>query len=168
MLDTCSTLFQNYRKLAEVACRAFAGEPVDVVITTGEIDPASLTAPANVRVERFVPHSPVLDRAACVVCHAGMGITQKALAHGVPVVAVPFGRDQPEVSRRVEVARAGVRLPARKLGPERLRESVRRAMELRPGAQRMAAAFASAGGARAAAAVLEGIVPAGIASQARA
>ena len=54
----------------------------------------------------------VLDRAVCVVCHAGMGITQKALAHGVPVVAVPFGRDQPEVARRVEVAGAGVRLPA--------------------------------------------------------
>ena len=38
-------------------------------------------------------------------------------AHGAPVVAIPFGRDQPEVARRVEVARAGVRLPAHKLTP---------------------------------------------------
>ena len=29
-----------------------------------------------------------------------MGATQKALAHGVPVCAVPFGRDQFEVARR--------------------------------------------------------------------
>ena len=155
VLVTCSTLFQNDRKLAQVACEAFDGEPLDAVITTVEIDPTSFTPPANVRIERFVPHSPVLDRAACVVCHAGMGITQKALAHGVPVVAVPFGRDQPEVARRVEVAHAGVRLPAGKLTPPRLREAVRAAIDLRPGAQRMASAFAAAGGPTAAADALE-------------
>lgn len=158
VLVTCSTLFQNDRRLAEVACQAFATEPLDVVVTTADIDPASLSPPPNVRVERFVPHTPVLDHAACVVCHAGMGITQKALAHGVPVVAVPFGRDQPEVSRRVEVAHAGVRLPARGLTPQRLRDSVRQAMQLTPGAQRIAAAFAAAGGAPAAADALESLV----------
>ena len=113
VLVTCSTLFQNDRRLVEVVCSAFAGEPFDVVVTTADVDPSGLDAPTNVHIERFVPHSPVLERAACVVCHAGMGITQKALAHGVPVVAVPFGRDQPEVARRVEVAGAGVRLPVR-------------------------------------------------------
>jgi MGT family glycosyltransferase len=128
---------------------------VDVVITTADIDPATLNPPANVRVERFVPHSPVLDRAACVVCHAGMGITQKALAHGVPVVAVPFGRDQPEVARRVEVAQAGIRLPARRLDPARLRGAVKHAMHLTAGAQRIAAAFNAAGGPAAAADALE-------------
>ena len=122
VLVTCSTLFQNDRKIPQIACEAFDGEPLDAVITAVEIDPAGFTPPANVRIERFVPHSPVLDRAACVVCHAGMGISQKAFAHGVHVVAVPFGRDQPEVARRVEVARAGVRLPASKLTPTRLRE----------------------------------------------
>ena len=155
VLVTCSTLFQNDRRLAEVACRAFAREPLDVVITTGDVDPATLTPPANVRVERFLPHSPVIARAACVVCHAGMGITQKALAHGVPVVAVPFGRDQPEVARRVEVAQAGVRLPAGRLTPQRLRASVAHAQRLAPGARAIAAAFAAAGGAPAAATALE-------------
>jgi UDP:flavonoid glycosyltransferase YjiC (YdhE family) len=89
-----------------------------------------------------------------------MGITQKALAHGVPVVAVPFGRDQPEVARRVEVAGAGVRLPKGQLTPARLRTAVRRAMELRPGAERIQAAFATAGGAKAAAGAIESLVPA--------
>jgi MGT family glycosyltransferase len=157
VLVTCSTLFQNDVRLAETACRAFADQPYDVVITTGDIDPATLPAPPNVRVERYVAHSPVLDRAECVVCHAGMGITQKALAHGVPVVAVPFGRDQPEVARRVEVARAGVRLPVRRLDPERLLEAVGRARLLSPGAARVAAGFAAAGGAPAAADALEGL-----------
>jgi UDP:flavonoid glycosyltransferase YjiC (YdhE family) len=49
----------------------------------------------------------VLDRAACAVTHGGMGATQKALAHGVPVCVVPFGRDQLEVARRVRTAGAG-------------------------------------------------------------
>ena len=92
-----------------------------------------------------------------MVCHAGMGITQKALAHGVPVVAVPFGRDQPEVARRVEFARAGVRLPARRLSPQRLRASVEQARTLAPGAQRIADAFRTAGGPGAAADTLEGL-----------
>ena len=155
VLVTCSTLFQNDRKIAQIACEAFDGEPLEAVITTVEIDPASFRAPPNVRIQRFVPRSPVLEHAACVVCHAGMGITQKALAHGVPVVAVPFGRDQPEVARRVEVAGAGVRLPARKLTSRRLREAVRDAIKLRPGAEHLAAAFARTGGPAAAADALE-------------
>lgn len=159
VLVTCSTLFQNDRKLADVASRAFAGLSLDVVITTAEIDPASLTGAPNVHIERFVPHRAVLERAACLVCHAGMGSTQKALAHGVPVVAVPFGRDQPEVARRLEVAEAGVRLPARRLDPPRLRAAVEQAMSLRPGARRIAQAFAGAGGAAAAADALAALAP---------
>jgi MGT family glycosyltransferase len=161
VLVTCSTLFQNDRRLVEAVCLAFAGEPFDVAVTTADVDPAGLDAPANVRIERFLPHELLLRRAVCVVCHAGMGITQKALAHGVPVVAIPFGRDQPEVARRVEVAGAGVRLPVRRLTPERLREAVRRATDQRAGAERIAAAFARAGGAAAAADAIEGLISAG-------
>ena len=160
VLVTCSTLFQNDRRLAEVAAAALARAPFDVVLTTADVDPSGLSAASNVRVERFLPHAPLLERAACVVCHAGMGITQKALAHGVPVVAIPFGRDQPEVARRVETAGAGVRLPARRLTSERLREAVQQAIERRRGAERIAAAFADAGGAAAAAQVLEELLPA--------
>jgi MGT family glycosyltransferase len=155
VLVTCSTAFQNDVRLAEAACAAFDGQPFDVVLTTAEVDVSRLRVPANVRVERFVPHAPVLDQAVCTVCHAGMGITQKSLAHGVPVVAVPFGRDQPEVARRVEVAGAGVRLPARRLTPERLRQAVHAAIDRRAGAEGVAAAFRAAGGAPAAADALE-------------
>jgi UDP:flavonoid glycosyltransferase YjiC (YdhE family) len=76
-----------------------------------------------------------------------MGATQKALAHGVPVCVVPFGRDQFEVARRVEVARCGTRLPAKKLSAERLRMKVREAITMTDGAKRVAAGFAATGGA---------------------
>jgi UDP:flavonoid glycosyltransferase YjiC (YdhE family) len=75
-----------------------------------------------VRVERFVAHGPVLERAAAVVTHSGMGIVQKAIAAGVPIAAVPFGRDQPEVARRVVEAGAGVQLRTKDLSPEELVE----------------------------------------------
>lgn len=158
VLVTCSTLFQNDRRIVEVVCEAFAGEPLEVVVTTGDVDPSGLEPPSNVRIERFIPHTPVIERAACVVCHAGMGITQKSLSHGVPVVAVPFGRDQPEVARRVEVAGAGVRLPLRRLGADQLRKSVHDAISCRPGAERLAQAFGNAGGPAAAADALEHLV----------
>ena len=155
VLVTCSTEFQNDGKLVRMALEALAGEDVEVVVTTAGVDPASFTPTPNARVERFVPHRPVLERAACVICHGGMGITQKALASGVPVCVVPFGRDQFEVARRVEVAGAGSRLPASRLRPERLRSAVREAMGKKDGAERIAAAFASAGGPRAATEALE-------------
>ncbi len=71
---------------------------------------------------------------------------------------MPFGPDQPEVARRVEVAQAGVRLPARKLNPARLRAAVRQAIDMRPGAERVAAAFTRTGGAIPAADALEQLV----------
>jgi UDP:flavonoid glycosyltransferase YjiC (YdhE family) len=84
-----------------------------------------------------------------------MGATQKALARGVPVCAVPFGRDQLEVARRVEVSGAGSRLPASRLSPDRLRLKVREALAKAEGAKRVAKAFAAAGGPRAAADAFE-------------
>jgi MGT family glycosyltransferase len=158
LLVNCSTLFQGDRRIVDVACAAFATQPFEVAVTAPNIDPSAFDAPANVHVERFLPHHAVLERASCVVCHAGMGITQKALAHGVPVVAIPFGRDQPEVARRVETAGAGVRLPARRLRPRRLLDAVHQAIALTPGAQRIAHAFAEIDTPTVAANALESLV----------
>jgi UDP:flavonoid glycosyltransferase YjiC (YdhE family) len=157
VLVTCSTDFQDDGRLIAATIEALAGEELFVVATTAAVDPATIEPAANARVERFLPHGPIIRRAACVVCHGGQGITQKALAAGVPVVAVPFGRDQYEVARRVEVAAAGVRLPAPKLRADRLRAAVRQAIGMREGAKRVADGFAAVGGAAAAADALEAL-----------
>jgi MGT family glycosyltransferase len=156
VLVTTSSEFQDDGRLVSVALEALADEPVDVVATLPAGDPAAFKAPPNAHLERFTPHGPVLDRAACAVTHGGMGATQKALARGVPVCAVPFGRDQLEVARRVEVAGAGTRLPAGRLRPARLRGKVREAMALKDGARRVALAFDATGGPGAAADAIEG------------
>jgi len=155
VLVTTSSEFQDDGRLVQAALDGLADEPFTIVATLPAGDPTRLTAPSNARVERFIPHAAVLDRAVCAVTHAGMGATQKALARGVPVCAVPFGRDQLEVARRVEVADAGTRLPAGRLNPERLRHKVREALTKTAGAKRVAEGFAAAGGRRAAADAFE-------------
>jgi MGT family glycosyltransferase len=155
VLVTTSTEYQDDDRLLRVALDALAEEPVTVIATSPTRGSAGIRIPQNARVEAFVPHGPILEIATCVVCHGGMGITQKALAAGVPICAVPFGRDQPEVARRVAVARAGTYLPARRLTPTRLREAVREAMTMRDGAARIARAFEAARGGPAAANALE-------------
>ncbi len=157
VLVTCSTELQHDRRLVRVALEALPPAGMSVLATTAAHDPAEFAPPSGSRVERFVPHAAVLERAACVICHGGMGITQKALAAEVPVVVVPFGRDQLETARRVEVAGAGVRLSPKRVTPERLVEAVRTALTRRAGAQRVSRAYRAAGGARAAADAIEGL-----------
>jgi len=157
VLVSTSTEYQADDRLLQVALEALAEESVTVIATSPAGRLTDLRVPANARVEAFVPHGPILAVAACVVCHGGMGTTQKALAAGVPVCAVPFGRDQPEVARRVELVRAGTRLPAGRLNPDRLRRAVREAMTMREGAIRVSAAFAAAPGAPGAADALEAL-----------
>jgi UDP:flavonoid glycosyltransferase YjiC (YdhE family) len=160
VLVTASTAYQRDDKLIATALEALAGEHVAVVATTGALDPAEFDAPPNARVERFVPHGPILARATCVVCHGGQGITQKALAAGVPACVVPFSRDQFDVARRVELSAAGVRLHHKRLNPKRLRAAVHTAIAQRPGAERIAQAFANAGGPSAAATAIQELVTA--------
>ncbi|HEY7137326.1 MAG TPA: nucleotide disphospho-sugar-binding domain-containing protein [Acidimicrobiia bacterium] len=158
VLVTTSTAFQRDGELIAAAFSALEGEDVAIVATTGAQDPTQFDVPANGRVERFVPHGPILARARCVVCHGGQGITQRALAAGVPVCAVPFSRDQFDVARRVEMNGAGVRLHHKRLTPDRLRAAVDGATMMRAGARRIAHAFAGAGGVAAAAAAVEDLL----------
>jgi UDP:flavonoid glycosyltransferase YjiC (YdhE family) len=151
VLVTCSTERQADRRLVDVALAALPPAGFSVVATTAAHDPREFAAPAGTQVTRFVPHDVVLPRATCVVCHGGMGITQRALAAGVPVVVVPFGRDQLETGRRVDVAGAGVCLAPGRLSGPRLLGAVLSATERRDGAARVSRAYLAAGGARAAA-----------------
>jgi MGT family glycosyltransferase len=158
VLVTASTAYQRDDKLIATALEALAGEDLAVVATTAALDPADFAAPPNACVERFLPHGPILARAACVVSHGGQGITQKALAAGVPACVVPFSRDQFDVARRVELSAAGVRLHHKRLNPKRLRTAVDTAITQRPGAERIAEAFANAGGPAAAAYAVEELI----------
>jgi len=154
VLVTTSSEYQADEALVSTALEALADEPYTVVATM----PAGLKetrVPGNARLEEFVPHGPVLDRAVVAVTHGGMGATQKALARGIPVCVVPFGRDQLEVAARVVASDSGTRLSPRRLSSPSLRTKVREAITKTAGAQRVAQGYVAAGGAAAGADVVE-------------
>ncbi len=159
VLVTASSEFQRDDALIETTLQALRCDDVHVLATTVAHDPERFEVPANARLERWLPHGAIIEKAACVVCHGGMGITQRALAAGVPVCVVPFGRDQAEVAGRVSSVGAGTQVLPEALTPAALRAAIHEAMSMLTGAQRIAAAFARAGGAPAAAEALESLLP---------
>ncbi|MCV7366635.1 glycosyl transferase [Mycolicibacterium duvalii] len=146
VLVTTSSERQGDAGLVETAIAALADDPVHVVATLPSGAPPESLGGPNATVRRFVDHDLVLGRAVCAVTHGGMGATQRALARGVPVCIVPYGRDQFEVARRAQVAGCGTRLPARRLSTRRLRARIQEAIALRPGAVEVARGFAATGG----------------------
>jgi MGT family glycosyltransferase len=145
VLVTCSTEYQGDETLAATAIEALRDEPYRLLVTLADAAGTErLPKASNVRVERFVPHGPVLERAAAVICHGGMGIVQKSLSSAVPVVAVPFGRDQPEIGRRLRESGAGQVVPRKRLDPVNLREAVRQAVANRAAVERAAATIGAA------------------------
>jgi UDP:flavonoid glycosyltransferase YjiC (YdhE family) len=91
--------------------------------------------------------APLIEAADVVVCGGGHGILAKALGRGRPVATVPGGGEQRENADRVRRAGLGVRVPAGRLTPARLRAAVERLLE-DPGFRRRAEACRPADGAR--------------------
>ena len=59
----------------------------------------------------FGDHDRLLPECALVVSHGGLGTVLRALAHGVPLLILPLGRDQAFNASRVEALGAGIALP---------------------------------------------------------
>jgi UDP:flavonoid glycosyltransferase YjiC (YdhE family) len=118
--------------------------PVRGLVTLGgPCKPSDFTPPANVHVVDSAPHGQVLPLASAVVCHGGHGTVMKALAHGLPLVSIPFGRDQLDNTKRVTVhgAGLGVRPSARASTLCAAIERVLGDTDLRRGAMRQRAAI---------------------------
>jgi zeaxanthin glucosyltransferase len=72
-------------------------EDVQVVLSVGKnICPENLgRIPSNTIVVRSAPQIELLKRATICITHAGLNTVLESLAHGVPMVAIPIGCDQP-------------------------------------------------------------------------
>jgi UDP:flavonoid glycosyltransferase YjiC (YdhE family) len=102
---TLGTIFNlESGDLFERVLAGLRGLPGSVVVTVGlNLDPTSLgPQPANVHVHRFIPQSILLPHCDLVVSHAGSGSVIGALAHGLPMVLLPMGADQPLNAARAE------------------------------------------------------------------
>ena len=102
-LVTLSSHTQDDVPIARASIEGLRELPVRVLLTLGEHANEDLgTLPENARVERYVAHDPVLERAALMVSSGGHGAVMRALWHGVPMILVPWGRDQGGVAARAE------------------------------------------------------------------
>jgi zeaxanthin glucosyltransferase len=55
----------------------------------------------NVIAVSRAPQLELLKRATLCITHAGLNTALEALAHGVPMVAIPLGFDQPGIAARI-------------------------------------------------------------------
>jgi MGT family glycosyltransferase len=145
LLLSFSTTFQNQAALLQRVMDATAGLPVRVLVTLGPtLTPDLFHVPPNVHLASSVAHAQVFPQTAAVVTHAGHGTVIRALAAGLPLICLPIGRDQPDVTARVVARGAGIRLSP-KARVQQVRHAVQRVLadaRFREAAQRLAQAIA--------------------------
>ena len=146
---TLGTIFNT--ESGDLFARVIAGLrelPVNLVVTLGnEIDPAELgPQPAHVIVRQFIPQHELLPHCDAIVSHAGSGSVLGALAHGLPMLLLPMGADQPMNADRC--AQLGVALTLDPLAatPEQVRDAARAILNearFRSAAERLQAEIAA-------------------------
>lgn len=142
ILVTFGTVFNQAANVFEKVIAGLADEPVNVVVTTGRNrDPADLgQLPTNTRAERFINFDALLPRCDAVVCHAGFNTTMSALAHDLPIIAIPLSADQPVHADRCRQLGIGSVIPHAELTPASVQTHVRKVLA-DPSFQRRAASL---------------------------
>ncbi len=160
VLVSFSTTYQHQEEPLQRVADALGELQVHGLITLGDALASDvLRVPSNVAARPFAAHDIVLPRASLVITHAGLGTVMAALAHGVPLVCMPMGRDQDTNARRVQELGAGLAI-AVDAGVAEIRHAVTEVLQdpsYREAAQRLQAAFAAAPGAAGGADELEGL-----------
>jgi UDP:flavonoid glycosyltransferase YjiC (YdhE family) len=96
-----------------------------VMTVSHELDPAAFgPQPTHIHLERFLPLGPLLPRCSLVLFHGGSGTLVQAVAHGLPMVILPLGADQPDNARRCAELGISRTLGEQELTPEHVRETV--------------------------------------------
>jgi zeaxanthin glucosyltransferase len=154
--------------------RAFYDRAIEALRPLGERVQAIVVAPdgtipdppEHVLVRPRVPVLDLMPRLDAVVGHGGLNTVCEALVHGVPLVLAPIKGDQPVNADQVAAAGAGIRVSFARARPQRLRDALTAVLDdpsYRAAARRVGATLRAAGGAEAAAGLLEDLagVPAG-------
>lgn len=126
VLVSFSTTAQGHEHLLRRAVAALSQMPVQTIVTLGPaLRDVRLAPRPNLTVSEHASHDAIVPGCDLVVTHAGHGTVIRPLSHGVPVLCLPTGRDQPENAARVTAAGAGVRLGPG-ASPRRIRRSAER------------------------------------------
>ena len=117
VLISLSTVgYPGLRATLQRIVSACEGLPADFIVTTGPaVAPEALVAPGNTTIHQFLPHDEVMPTCNAVISHGGHSTAMRALAHGLPILAVPMNPliDQPMVGKAIAAAGAGIVLHRR-------------------------------------------------------
>jgi MGT family glycosyltransferase len=163
VLVALSTTFQHQEAVLRRIAAALALLPLEAIITVGPAMDVDVIAPAqNVAVVRYLAHRAVLPDCALVITHAGLGTVMTALAHGVPLLCLPMGREQHDNAARVAACDAGLVL-ALEASVGEISQAIRTILvtpAYRTAARHMAATIALQDGREVAGDALESLLPA--------
>lgn len=113
VVASLSSTFQDQRALLQTTIDALGRLAVRGLVTLGPAMAGErFEVPGNVRVVESAPHLLLFEEAAAFITHCGHGSVMRALSRGVPLVALPMGRDQDGNATRI--VRRGLGLKARK------------------------------------------------------
>jgi UDP:flavonoid glycosyltransferase YjiC (YdhE family) len=125
LLTFSTTVMDGQAALIERVGEAVADLDLDAVLTLGPaVDPASVQVPDRVDVVDFADHDRLMPGCSAVIGHGGLGTVLRALAHGVPQLLLPLGRDQAFNAGRVDQLDAGIAAPP-DAPPGRIRAALR-------------------------------------------
>ena len=134
------------QRVLEAAVAALDALDVEGFVSVGShADLSRLTGSDHVHVERVLDHAALVPTTSVFVTHGGWGSASRALAHGVPMVAIPTELDQPAVSRLLEKLGVSVTLKHEAISVEVLRDAIASVLAPDSSQRRAAATYAALG-----------------------
>ena len=124
---TLGTIFNT--ESGDLFSRVLAGLAdltLNVIVTVGKhIDPDELgLQPPHIHIVQYIPQEQLLPYCDLVISHGGSGSVMGALAHGLPMVLIPMGADQPLNAMRCVALGVGLSLDAVSVTSDEIREAV--------------------------------------------
>ncbi len=142
ILASCCCEYQDEQAMVNCILQGLDPDMYQVIITTAGVSPDIFEADPKFKLVRYAAHNPILEKASCVICPGNLGLVQKALMHGVPVMAIPHYREQTEIGQRLKHHQAGTVLPMDQLRPSAIESCLQKTIEMKPGATKLQQFFA--------------------------
>ncbi|MCD6570897.1 MAG: hypothetical protein J7L53_09370 [Deltaproteobacteria bacterium] len=127
---TGTLFFEWYKGFYKNVLKALSDDnfpiPVQVVMAIGKDQPIEQLGeiPPNCIVVQYAPQIKLLERTSILITHAGISTVNEALLQGIPMLAVPLGRDRMEMAQKIVYNGFGIRLNLNKATPRRIKQAI--------------------------------------------